>query len=96
MSAPARKTRLRLRLYIAGPGAYATRAQQNLERFALAAGIEFELELVDLRREPKRAAVDAVVVTPTLIKLAPGPRAMVIGDLSDSRKLSAALGASPS
>lgn len=93
MSAPARKPRLRLRLYIAGPGAYATRARQNLESFASAAGIEFVLELIDLRQDPKRAAADAVVVTPTLIKLAPAPRAMVIGDLSDPRKLSAALGA---
>lgn len=93
MTAPSRKASLRLRLYIAGPGPYATRAEQNLARFAQAAGIEYELELIDLRRDPDRAAVDSVVVTPTLVKVSPKPRAMVVGDLADLQKVAAALGA---
>jgi circadian clock protein KaiB len=89
-----RKPRYRLRLYIAGPGAYATRARQNLDAYASAAGIEFDLELIDLRKDPGKAATDGIVVTPTLIKLSPAPRAMVIGDLADARKMASALGAS--
>jgi len=92
MSPAVHKPHLRLRLYIAGPGAYATAAQRNLERVAAAAGIEYELEVIDLRRHPERAAQDSVVVTPTLVRTAPPPRAMLIGDLADESKLAAALG----
>lgn len=87
-----RTPRLQLRLYISGQGVYATRAEQNLKEFAAATGIEYDLELVDLRREPDRATVDAVVVTPTLIKLSPAPRRMVFGDLGDISKMATALG----
>jgi len=83
--------KLRLRLYIAGTGSYSTRTQQNLENAAAAAGIDYDLELVDLRREPGRSAADGVLVTPTLVRLTP-PRAMLIGDLSDLPKVKAVLG----
>lgn len=88
------QSRLRLRLYIAGPGTYATRAEQNITRFAAAMGIDYDLEIVDLRQHPDRAATDAIVVTPTLIKLSP-PRAMVFGDLADLRKIAIAFGMAP-
>jgi circadian clock protein KaiB len=93
MTDAARKPRYRLRLYIAGPGAYATRARQTLDAYATAAGIEFDLELIDLRQDPGKASNDGIVVTPTLVKLSPAPRAMVIGDLADARKMATALGA---
>jgi len=94
MSEASRKVRFRLRLYVAGPGDYTNRARQNLAALAASAGFAYDLEVVDLRQEPGKAAVDAVVVTPTLVKLSPPPRAMVIGDLSDVGKLAAALGVS--
>jgi circadian clock protein KaiB len=45
--------------------------------------------------EPLRAALDRIIVTPTLIKLAPGPERRVIGDLSDAAQLLIALGRAP-
>ena len=92
MNDAARKGRYRLRLYIAGPGAYATRAQQNLERIAADAGFDYDLEVVDLRKEPERAEQDHIVVTPTLVKLSPPPRFIVIGDLSEHAKIAESLG----
>lgn len=92
MSPAAPGATLRLRLYVAGQGGYSASTQQNLAKLAEAAGIDYTLEVVDLRSKPARAMDDAVVVTPTLVKLAPKPRAMVIGDLSDMRKAAAALG----
>jgi circadian clock protein KaiB len=85
------RPRYRLRLYIAGSGPYANRAKQNLIDAAAEAGFDYELEVVDLIAEPQRAFGDRVVVTPTLIRLSPLPRAMVIGDLSDREKIVAAL-----
>jgi len=92
MSNGNRNRRYRLRLYIAGPGPYANRAKQNLADAAAAAGFDYDLEIVDLRVEPLRAMEDRVVVTPTLVKLSPLPRVMVIGDLSDPEKIVTALG----
>jgi circadian clock protein KaiB len=86
------KVRYQLRLYIAGRGPYATRAEQNLSDAAAAAGFEYDLEVIDLCAEPHRALADRVVVTPTLVKLSPLPKAIVIGDLSDHGKILQALG----
>jgi circadian clock protein KaiB len=85
-------TRYRLRLYIAGLGPYANRAKQGLADAAAEAGFDYDLEVIDVCAEPHRAIVDRVVVTPTLVKLSPLPRAIVIGDLSDRQKIVAALG----
>lgn len=86
-----RKT-LNLRLYVAGPGQMSARATSNLAALAARAGFRYELETVDVLEEPSRADVDHVVVTPTLVKLSPPPRALLIGDLSDSRRALAVLG----
>jgi circadian clock protein KaiB len=83
----ARKVRYRLRLYIAGRGTYASRAEQGLANAAVEAGFDYDLEVIDLCLEPDRALADRVVVTPTLIRLSPLPRAIVIGDLSDRQRI---------
>ena len=44
----------------------------------------FEMEIVDLLTAPLRALSDGVIVTPTLVKLAPLPVQRVIGNLSDT------------
>ncbi len=92
MTKIAKNTRVQLRLYIAGRSIYATTAQQNIESYARATGIEYDLEVVDLRIHPERAPENSIVVTPTLVRLSPPPRAMLIGDLADQTKLAAALG----
>ena len=90
---PARKLRLRLRLYVAGNAPNSVRAIANInaicaEHFAAA----FELEIVDLLDHPARAADDAIIVTPTLVKWRPLPVVRVIGNLSDTNHVLLALG----
>jgi len=92
MTRKALRARYCLRLYIAGQGPYANRAKQGLADAAAEAGFKYDLEVVDVCAEPHRAIEDHVVVTPTLVKLSPLPRAMVIGDLSDREKIFLALG----
>lgn len=75
---------LRLRLYVAGNAPNSLRAVANAralceERFPG----RHELEIVDLLTHPLRAHADGIVVTPTLLKLAPPPVQRVIGNLSD-------------
>jgi circadian clock protein KaiB len=89
-------TTLRLRLYVAGVAPNSLRAIANAE--AVCAKYfrdDHELEVVDLMAEPTRAAHDRIIVTPTLIKLAPAPEQRVIGDLSDAAQLLIALGRAP-
>ncbi len=83
-----------LRLYVAGAAPNSLRAVENLKAVCDA---HFpgrcSLEIVDVLKEPLRALTDDVLVTPTLVKLSPGARTRVIGDLSDVRKVLSALGA---
>ncbi len=82
-----------LRLYVAGRAPNSVKAIANLEaicRQHLREG--FELEIVDVCEHPRRALEDGVVVTPSLAKLSPSPQSNVIGNLSDTASVMAALG----
>ena len=84
---------LRLRLYVAGAAPNSALARANLE--ALLARYELagcDLEIIDCIQEPRRALAEGVLVTPTLIKAAPGPVQTIVGALSDTRRVVAALG----
>ncbi|RYF42690.1 MAG: circadian clock protein KaiB [Comamonadaceae bacterium] len=50
------------------------------------------IELVDVFAEPHRALSDGIFMTPTLVKLSPGPVGRCVGTLSDAPSVLAALG----
>jgi circadian clock protein KaiB len=82
-----------LRLYVAGNAPNSMAARNNLA--ALLASCDpgaYVLEVIDCLVEPARTLQDGIVVTPTLLKLDPQPRATVIGTLSDREDLRSALG----
>ena len=84
---------LTLRLYVAGDAPNSVEARANLA--ALLRGRpedQYQLEIVDFLREPQRAIHDGVLVTPTLVKLAPQPSQKIIGTLRERPKVLAALG----
>jgi len=87
---------LRLRLYVAGDAPNSLLARRNL-RALLAAHCEgaYELDVVDCLREPERALRDGVLVTPTLLRLAPPPPRTVVGSLAQTDRVLAALGLAP-
>jgi circadian clock protein KaiB len=93
---PARKSeqqRLVLCLYLAGDSPNSVLARSNL-RAAIAhmAKEEVSLEIVDVLRDPARGLRDAVLVTPTLVRVEPRPEKRVIGNLRDRGALLAGLG----
>ncbi|HUF86624.1 MAG TPA: circadian clock KaiB family protein [Thermohalobaculum sp.] len=51
-----------------------------------------DIEVVDVCREPLRALTDGVLVTPTLVKLAPLPEQRIFGTLAETPSLLNALG----
>ena len=92
---PGRETppgRLVLRLYVAGKAPQSTRAQANLcEALGGCRPGSYELEIIDVLKEPRRALDDGVIVTPTLLKLSP-TTAQMIGSLRDRAQLIEVLG----
>jgi len=89
----AKKPALRLRLYVAGKAPNSVRAIANAraicnEHFAA----QHELEVIDMLEHPERALADAIIVSPTLLKLLPLPVQRVIGNLSDTDQVLLVLG----
>lgn len=81
--AKGRKPRFRFRLYIAGGTVNSLQAVGNLNQLCREhlAGAH-EIEIVDVLKDPMRALDDGVLMTPTLVKLAPFPAMKIVGTLS--------------
>ena len=89
-------TKFKFRLYVADDAMNSVEAVANLTAFCRTHLPErHEIEVVDVFREPKRALADNVLMTPTLIKLAPPPLRRVVGTLSQSGTLRQVLGLEP-
>ena len=74
-----------LRLYVAGSSPRSLRAVQNLKRICESElSGRYNLEVVDIYKEPRRAITDQIIAIPTLIKEAPGTLRRIIGDLSQT------------
>jgi circadian clock protein KaiB len=81
-----------LRLFMAGNGQNSQKALANL-RSLCQERLEgrYTIETVDVAQDFQAAVKDNILVTPTLILVAPLPRVVVLGNLSDSAKVLAAL-----
>lgn len=83
-------------LYIAGNAQNSSLAVSNLRAICQAHMPDrHAIEIVDVFKEPKRALVEGIFMTPTLIKLAPSPVCRVVGSLSQRRTVEEALGLDP-
>jgi circadian clock protein KaiB len=52
----------------------------------------YDLKVIDLYQHPGMAAQGGIVATPTLVREAPTPRRLLVGDLSNSDSVLRALG----
>jgi len=72
------------RLYVAASSPNTRRAIDNLHALCSAAGHpRYDLKIIDVLRDPRRAVTDGILVAPTLVKVAPAPVRTIVGDLSD-------------
>ena len=80
------------RLFIVGNGANSQQAMSNL-RHLCRQRLEGRctIEIVDVVKNFSAAAQDNILITPTLLLVAPLPRVVVLGNLSDAPRLLAAL-----
>jgi circadian clock protein KaiB len=80
-------------LYVAGGSPYSVEAVSNLRKLCIEHLQEqHEFEIVDVLRDPTRALADKVLLTPTLVKLSPGPVQRFVGSLNLSEPILRALG----
>ena len=78
----------KLILYVAGQTPKSVAAISNLERIcAEHVPGEYEIEVIDLRQNPKLAREHSIVAIPTLVRELPVPVRKIIGDLSDEQKV---------
>ena len=88
-----RRTVFKFRLYISGDAPNSLQARVNLAALCRTYLPErHEIEIVDVFRHPKRALVDGVLMTPTLVRVAPGPICSIVGTLSQTQALVQTLG----
>jgi len=80
-------TKYVLRLYVTGMTSKSTRAITNV-RTLCEKYLEgtYELKVIDIYQQPKLAAGEQIIATPTLIKQLPLPLRKLIGDMSDTEK----------
>jgi circadian clock protein KaiB len=88
-----KNAKYRFRLYVAGHGPNSLQAVVNLETLCrkFLPG-RHEIEVIDMMQNPDRALADGIVLTPTLVKLAPRPKRTIVGNLSDTPTVLQAFG----
>ena len=82
-----------LQLFVSGMSQKSMEAIQNAKRiFDENCAESFELEIIDLYKNPEAAFTHHVVFTPSLIKELPPPKKILVGNLADTEKVIKALG----
>jgi circadian clock protein KaiB len=86
----------KFRLYVADDTQNSAMALTNLKALCETRLVgRYEIDVVDVLLQPKRALADGIFMTPTLVKLAPLPRRTVVGTLSQMQPLLLALDLDP-
>lgn len=77
-----------LRLYVAGNTSKCAAAFANLQRICQThlAG-RYEIEVIDLVKNPRLASGDQILAIPTLVRKLPQPVKRIIGDLSNETRV---------
>jgi circadian clock protein KaiB len=87
------KGKLILKLYISGMSRKSMEAIENIKWLCdehLKGS--FELEIIDIFKNPKLASEQHIVFSPSLLKKLPLPQKTLVGTLSDTKKVLKALG----
>lgn len=88
-----RRVFFKFRLYVAGNAQNSVQAVANLAALCREhLPDRHEIEVVDVFRQAKRALADGILMTPTLVKLAPSPVQSIVGSLGDTQTVLYALG----
>jgi circadian clock protein KaiB len=79
-----KETVMQLRLYVAGQTPRSLAALANLKRICTEhLEGKYELQIIDLAKNPQLAQGDQILAIPTLVRNLPVPMRKIIGDLSN-------------
>ena len=93
---PGTRPEWQLRLYVAGQTSKSMTAIANLERLCKShLDGRYEIEVVDLLKNPTLAAGDQILAVPTLVRKLPEPIKKIIGDLSNEARVLVGLDVKP-
>jgi len=85
--------KLVLQMYVSGMSPKSLEAIHNIKRLCDEHLKDaFELEIIDIYKNPELASEQSIVFSPSLIKQLPLPKKILIGTLKDSEKVIKALG----
>ncbi|HLH74970.1 MAG TPA: circadian clock KaiB family protein [Chloroflexota bacterium] len=85
-----------LRLYVAGQTPKSLAAIANLKKICEQhLGGRYDIEVIDLMKNPALAQRHQIVAIPTLVRQLPEPFKRIIGDLSNSEKVLVGLDIQP-
>lgn len=91
-----RPTKFHFQLFIAGNTRLSISAISNLKRICEEhLSGRYTLEVIDIYADGGAAKQAQILVVPTLIRVRPQPKRVLIGNLSDSARVLEALGISP-
>lgn len=77
-----------MRLYVAGQTTKSMAAMANLRRICEEhLPGRYDIEVIDLLKNPQLAAGDQILAIPTLVRRLPEPLKRIIGDLSNTEKV---------
>lgn len=89
----AAEDKLVLQLYVAGMSPKSMLAIENIKKICKEYLQDiFELEIIDIYKNPEIAAEQHIVFSPSLVKQLPLPKKTLIGTLADTEKVIQALG----
>ncbi len=77
----------KLRLYIAGQTSRSITALQNLHTICARLPVKYQIQVVDLLKNPRLARGDQILAVPTLVRRLPPPLKKIIGDLSNVERV---------
>ncbi len=85
---PKKSKEWELRLYVAGQTPKSLAAFANLKKICEEhlAG-EYQIEVIDLLKNPQLASGDQILAIPTLVRKLPEPIRKIIGDLSNTERV---------
>ncbi len=89
---PAASAKYQLRLYVAGNEPNSAIAREALDKICSTyLQNSWRVETIDVLKDFHPAVEERILVTPALVVVEPGPRSVVFGNLTDTKKVLAAL-----
>ena len=84
---PLKRAKYILRLYVTGSSARSLKAIYNLRKICEEHLPDYDLEVIDIYKDPSAAREEQIIAAPTLVKRLPRPLRKFVGDLSNTQKI---------